>query len=403
MRHAGRLLAGALALAAWLPVPQAAAGPAPAGPAPGGRAEAPAAAPRLRLEPDTLVADADGVWRASLVVENPLGWGLYADSLFLEWERRDDEPGAGPARGVSPLTALVSAIEPASAGGTTGLMWSAPADFDRGSLTFRLHLHDGRHKPYVVNASAVATGNELSAAHPSELLRPGAEPVEFVLVLPGAGAARSPGLVYVPPQGVGARSLLRWGRQLAARGHAVALVSLPGAGRSGGQPDRAGPASVAAVGAALVRLAAEPGVDAQRVAVWGLGEGATAALLAAAGRPGLRAVVAQDASHDAWATFRALPEGARAAFLREAGRDSAGWRARSPLVSAAGIPAAVLVLQTSEPGAPPAEAAEAYAAARAVRGLPVESRIGAREPRPLLRRDALRLAQEFLKRQLQQP
>jgi len=227
--------------------------------------------------------------------------------------------------------------------------------------------------------------------------------VESILFRPAASESASPGLVYVPPAGVRARGLLRWGKQLAARGYAVLLVSLPGAGRTGGSPDRAGPASVGAVEAALARLAREPGVDAQRIGAWGLAEGATAALLAAGRAPGLRAVVAQDASYDPQATFRALPDSARAAFVREVGRDSAAWRSRSPLASATRVEPAVLVLHTNDPGAPPSAPAEAYAAERAARGLPVESRIGAREPRPLRRPDAVRLALDFLQRRLRHP
>jgi hypothetical protein len=391
MRAAGSLLAGVLLLAG----PLVAAGAA--------RAPGAASAPVLRLEPDTLVADADGVWRAGLVVENPLAWGLYADSLFLDWRSLDDEPGAGPAHGTLPLTVLVRAVEPASAGGSTSLQWTAPADFDRGTLTFRLHMRDGQKRQHVLTATAVVAGSELSAAHPSEILTLGGASVEVVLMKPAASEAASPGLVYVPPPGSRARGLLRWGRQLTARGHTVALVSLPGAGRSSGAADRAGPASVAAVEAALARLAREPGVDAQRLAAWGVGDGATAALLAAGRARGLRAVVAQDASHDPWATYRALPEAERAAFVREAGRDSAAWRARSPLASATLVAPAVLVLQTAEAGAPPAAPAEAYAAERAARGLAVESRISAREPRPLRRPDAVRLAHDFLQRRLRQP
>jgi pimeloyl-ACP methyl ester carboxylesterase len=384
-RRAGWLLSGALGLAAALP--------------------ARSATPVLVLEPDTLAADADGAWRTSLVVRNPLEWGLYPDSLFLDWRSLDDEPGSGPGSGSTPLTALVAAIEPASAGGSTGFLWTAPADFERGTLTFRLVAHDGRKQRHELAATAVVTGSELSAAHPSELLRAGGREAEVILVKPGgatAGAA-APGLVYAPAAGVRARSLLRWSRAFAARGQAIALVSLPGTGRSAGPADRAGPASVAAVEAALARLAREPGVDATRLALWGVGEGATAALLAAERHPELGGVVAQDASYDAWATYRALPDSARAAFAREAGRDSAGWRARSPLDAARRVRAPVLVLQTSEPGAPPAAPAEAYAAARAARGLPVESRIGGREPRPLLRRDTSRLAQDFLSRHLRKP
>src|SRR5439155_1149528 len=81
------------------------------------------------------------------------------------------------------------------------------------------------------------------------------------------------------------RSLLRWAMPYQVRGYTVAIVSQPGSGRSSGLPDQSGPASVAAVSAALERLEHAPGVDALRVLVWGQDDGATTALLAGVRHP----------------------------------------------------------------------------------------------------------------------
>ncbi|MGH7918104.1 MAG: alpha/beta hydrolase family protein, partial [Candidatus Binataceae bacterium] len=57
----------------------------------------------------------------------------------------------------------------------------------------------------------------------------------------------------------------------------VACISLPGYGHSSGPSRFVGPPSVAAARYALDRLAARPDVDANRLALWGLGNGAVAA------------------------------------------------------------------------------------------------------------------------------
>ncbi len=362
-----------------------------------------AAGPVFKVMPDTVWADSGGVWRAGLVVENPAEWGLYADSLFLDWRSSDADASAAPRSGTTSLQALVSVIAPAGARESTGLDWNAPADFERGTLTFRLYLHDAKQQVHALSATAVVAGNALYDRHPAESLDVGGQKVEVVHLAAHEDKRPAGGVLYVPPSGVSARGTLRWAQLLVNRGYAVSILSLPGSGRSSGGADRAGPASVAAVEAALARLAHEPGVDAKRLAVWGLGDGASTALLVAARHPELQAVVAQDASHDPWASYRALAAPGREAYVREAGRDSAGWKARSPLAVAARITAPVLVLQTSDSSAPDVAAAEAFAAVRAGKQLAVETRIGAREQRPFRRNEAVRVALDFLARRLRRP
>ena len=75
-----------------------------------------AAPPVFRVEPDTIRADSMGVWNASLVIENPSEWGLYVDSLKLEWRSLDEHAGSARRAGTSSLQGLVGAIAPAGAG-----------------------------------------------------------------------------------------------------------------------------------------------------------------------------------------------------------------------------------------------------------------------------------------------
>jgi hypothetical protein len=367
------------------------------------RAHAAGTPPAFRLEPDTLIADENGVWHSSLVIENKTDYGIYADSLSMEWWSEDPDSTPGPRTGITPLMGIVHVIAPASSGEQTGMQWTAPADFERGTIVFHLVTHDGAKNVYHANARVTVTGSYLYDLYPRELLKQGTQTVD-VVVMPADTVSRpAPGLLYVPPADASARSCMRGLVPYRARGMTVAIVSLPGLGKSSGRPDRAGPASVAAVDAALARLARDPSVDPKQIAIWGANDGATTALLAATRHPELQGVVAQDATYDPWVAYRALPATARQAYVREAGSDSAGWRARSPLNVAAKIPAPVLVLQTNEKGAPDSTSAAAFAHVRSDQQLFIEARIGQQGPRPFMRRDAARVAQDFLNRRLKHP
>ena len=359
--------------------------------------------PAFRIAPDTLRADESGVWSASLAIENKSAYGVYADSLSMEWRSDDNESSTAPKSGLTPLMGIVQVIAPAGAGETTGMQWSAPADFERGTIVFHLVMHDFQKNVFHMTARVTVAGSALFDLYPRELLKQGSETVD-VVVMPADTVARpAPGLVYVPPAGASARTSMRAANPLRGRGMTIALVSLPGTGRSSARADRAGPASVAAVEAAIARLARDPSVDPKRLAIWGFNEGATAALLAAAKHPELQAVIAQDAAYDPWVAYRALPAEAREKYVREAGSDSAGWRARSPLAVAGRIPSPVLVLQTNEPGTPDSTSAQAFAHVRSDQQLFIEARIGAQGGKPFMRRDALRVAQDFLNRRLRHP
>ena len=367
-------------------------------------ANAAAAPPTFDVTPDTLRADTTGTWRASLRVENLGDTGIYPDSLNLVWRRLDDEVSMAAREGVTSLSTIIRVMAPAGVGETTGFDWTSPADFERGTLTFQLYLHDAKKTPYAVEQTVVVAGNDLYDLYPRVLVDvPGGRKVEVVHV-PARGAQPAPGILYVPPAGVSGRMSLRWAQQYSARGFAMSIVSLPGTAGSTGPSDRSGPASVAAVEAALGKLAKQPDVDGKRLAVWGLGDGGSTALLAAAKHPELLGVIAQNAEYDPWRAYRALAPADQEAFVRAVGRDSSGWRARAPGLAAQRIAAPVLVLHNAGMGAGSTAAAEAFVAARAAKDLPCESRIdGAAGTAPTPRRDAARVVSDFLARQFRRP
>jgi len=343
---------------------------------------------RLSLTPDTLRADELGIWRFTLRLENLGELGLYPDSLMFRW--RGEAEGE---RGDYDLSALAHGMQPAGAGEPTECSVNMPALMSRGRLELRFRFHDAKHRDWIATRDVVVAGDALAERFPVAGLAVEGHAADLLVMPAASPEPPAAGVLFVAPAGVAPASLRRWALTVRDRGYAVAVV---GAVRP---DDAAGPASVAAVRAALERLAGTPGTDPQRIVLWGEDEGATTALLAAEGRSGLAGVAAVDAGYDAWARYRALDTDGRSAFVAAAGRDSAGWRARSPLLSATHVAAPVLVLHTLSGG--DATAALAFVAARAAGDLPVESRLQGQEPRPLRRADATRLVLDFLKRRLQ--
>lgn len=351
---------------------------------------------RFTIEPDTLRADGEGTWHASVTLENNGYSGVYVDSLRLEQLSLDADSSLTPRHATRSLEAFVHIMPPAGAGESTGFEWTAPSEFTQGWLRFTIHAHDAHHEPIVLEATAHVVGSDLDDANPSRLV--GTPGTEVIVLAADAAAQPAPAVVVVLAPGVPARSQLRWARMLHQRGYAVALVSAPGWGRSRGADDRSGPADVAAAEVGIVTMAREPGIDPERIALWGQGRGGTTALLAAVRHPELVGVVAVDASLDPACEYRVLVGAERERFIRQAGRSAAVWKSRSPVAQAQRIVAPVLVVQTDEAAvADPAPAVE-FAARRSTAKRFVESRINGREPNPIRRRDAQRLALDFLAR-----
>lgn len=352
---------------------------------------------QFRAAVDTLRADENLTWILPLVIRNDGTRGLYVDSLWLE--ARD---GGGPVQRFD-FQPLIKGMRAISVGDSNELRLSAPASLERGRAQLRLSAHDGDGQRLTAALEfAIAAG--VLDAHVSRLTQVNGRAIEWVRVAAepsAAPATGAPGVVLVHGHGGSARAMLRMARSLSEQGMAVVCVSLPGYGASEGPPDFMGPASVRAVTLALDSLAASAGVDRRHLAIWGVSRGATVALLTAAQRPDVAAVVAQSGVYDLWSVHRAtLGTELGGNLLREAGRDSAAWKARSPLLSAVTAKASVLVVHGDHDEVAPVADARDFAARRRALGLPVREQVLAGQkhqlPRPAVNRAALAFLRESL-------
>lgn len=359
-RALARALAPAL-LAAGLGVPA----PAPA---------APPAGFSFGVLPDTLRSNEDGLWLLDVRVVNGTGRGIYGDSLLLVVTPAGEPPG-GPGA-VTLLLPVPAGAKDLSAGDSAVTRLSVGATAARARLEVRLHAHTLAGEVFEARGVALATGSVLEDRYPARTARVADRAVEWVKVVPPAGAANGAGVLLLPGEGLAARAMLAPAARLAREGFSVVIVSAPGRGGSQGPDDFAGPASRAAALAALDTLLGLPGVERSRVGAWGVSRGATLALALALERPGtFAAVAAQGGCYDLWAVHRAAPPELRQAIEAAAGRDSAGWRARSPLVRAGELRAALLVHHGERDGVFPVASARAFADAARAGGGDVLARV----------------------------
>ena len=342
---------------------------------------------------------ADFTWAVELHVGNPDTIGLYLDSLACDV--LDLDPGETRADRTShvDLTYLVRLVPSIPARDSTILQHSGPATSEHARLTYRLHFHraDGRRSALEARVEARPGA---SPEYASKFLEMNGAKIEY-LIVPSASGTPAPGLLVVHGHGSHARHMIRMARQLAARGFTVALVSMPGYGQSSGPPELMGPRSVAAAEGVLDVLERTAAADSTRIAAWGISRGATVAAELAARRPDLKAVVLQSGIYDLWAAYRGtLLEGFRETIVAEAGRDSAAWRDRSPLLQASRISAPVLVLHGELDRNVPAAQAHALVAALEQHGTPVESHFSPGAGHLIPPTEVQRVALEFLQRRL---
>jgi predicted esterase len=117
--------------------------------------------------------------------------------------------------------------------------------------------------------------------------------------------------------------------RVSAMGMQVACVDIPGFGKSSGPSRFVGPPSVIAARHGLDLLAARSDVDPNRIAVWGLGNGAVAAglLMDSDARP--RALILQSGAYDMVHFWPEAPLRTKLAILREVWPSRRALRARS--------------------------------------------------------------------------
>ncbi len=363
----------------------------------GVRADSPAT-PALSADADTVRAQDGASWSVPFRIQNPLGSGFFTDSVRMQVTNLDRGETNAPREHVMRFDALARLMEPVDAGGVKTYECTLPATCERARLTLLVDGHVGE-RSFSLRRTVIADGGPLTDAYPSTIVTVAGRAVELVRV-PADGDGPRPGVLLVHGAGSHARLLLHLANRMAQRGWNVMLVSQPGYGLSQGPADFAGPATLRALGVALDSLEAMPGTDRERLAAWGVSRGATAVLLLAAQRPDIGSVVSESATYDLWATYRQASADDRRTLVAEAGRDSAAWRARSPLVAADKLAATVLVLHGAKDEVAPVEASRAMAMALTAHGGHVERGEAASGSHRLNPRDGSRLALEFLARRL---
>jgi pimeloyl-ACP methyl ester carboxylesterase len=237
--------------------------------------------------------------------------GYYPDSFFVDLTDEDAGLTHSPRSWTESLTALLSTLTAVSSDDSLQSECFIPARFEKGSLTLRLYGHTGAGAVAPLTSTLIVEPGPLSAAYPAEMLTVGSRAVEIVRMTPGNTEGHAPGVLLVHGEGEHARRHLSTARALHERGYAVVAVSLPGYGLSAGPADLGGPATVAALEAAYQALAKTPGLDGAKLAIWGMGRGATAAALVAGRHPELSALLLQSGTYDLPAAYRAADAPAR--------------------------------------------------------------------------------------------
>jgi pimeloyl-ACP methyl ester carboxylesterase len=356
--------------------------------------------PTFHADTTTIAATGDLVWNVGFTIRNPQGVGFYLDSLYLDVDDMGPlEPGR-VKRTTQNVSPVLRAIDNVSAGEETTLQFSGPAQCERADLTFRLYAHDANKQPFSYSELVHAVPGPYSDAFPSDSIVVGGKHVEFLLV-PARGTARpAPGILVVHDHGASARRQLMQALTLSARGYAVGLVSQPGYGASQGPADWCGPATVAAVNAALDRMKRSGSVDTTRLAIWGLGRGATVGALVVSRRKDVKTLIAESGVYDLAGACRGDAGSAlRAQVLAEAGKDSAAWRARSPVYEVSKLGASALLLHGEADPLAPAAQARAYAALAQASNHSAEVQVAPGVGRPLPWGVSMRPATAFLKHQ----
>jgi uncharacterized protein len=111
------------------------------------------------------------------------------------------------------------------------------------------------------------------------------------------GAKKTPGMLVIGGSEGGIDSARRWGEPLAQRGYSVLSLAYFGAGKLPAQLEEI---PLEYFKKAIDYLAAQPGVDPQRIGLLGASKGGEAALLIAAHYPQIKLVVAGVPSHVVW-------------------------------------------------------------------------------------------------------
>jgi dipeptidyl aminopeptidase/acylaminoacyl peptidase len=172
----------------------------------------------------------------------------------------------------------------------------------------------------------------------------GADSVEAIAFRPSA-AGVYPGIFIIPGFSRSARDYVPFGVRFAAQGFSCLAVSMPGFGRSSGNPDFCGPKTTAALEAALRRFRALGYVDSTRIGAYGYSRGAISAAMLATRNDGLRAAIFASGIYDLARAYGEIKDqGILLNLKNETGLADAALRERSPLFDMERLACPVLIL-----------------------------------------------------------
>ncbi|NOT34696.1 MAG: prolyl oligopeptidase family serine peptidase [Candidatus Eisenbacteria bacterium] len=322
-------------------------------------------APRLVVPDAPQRATIDFRWRFSVKIVNPLEFGLFVDSLVCDVHVLDPGTTRTPRVRRMPLNIAMRQQATVSGGDSISFAYNGNAVCDSARLVLRMSSHLSSGKRLTTERILMMHPGPTSRQNPSRLVRVAGQSIEFVQIDgSGGGSGLGHGIVIVSGDDSHARRLLPTGANLVAMGYSVILVSPPGFGMSSGEPDWGGPVTQAAIRAALDTLRATRHVSPRRIALWGIGSGATAAARVAATDTALAAVVLTEGYFD----YESIYTETKSAELRKAidariGASSPARRLASAINDAVGIRAPVLIVHSPIDSVVPMSQAQTYEAA----------------------------------------
>lgn len=190
----------------------------------------------------------------------------------------------------------------------------------------------------------------------------------------GKEPGRLPAMLVLNGEKGNARQCIKSVADFATMGIRIVCVSLPGYGKSSGPGRFVGPQSVTAARHAIDLLAARVDVDAKRIAVWGIGDGAVAAglLMDSDTRP--RAFILQSGAYDMLKLWPEAPLRTKLAILRQVWPSKRALRERSVVEHLPGkLNCSILILHGERDRRMPVKQAEQLAAALSKRGAHIQT------------------------------
>jgi predicted esterase len=190
-----------------------------------------------------------------------------------------------------------------------------------------------------------------------------------------SGHGRLPALLVLTAGEGNARRCINQSAGLVALGMLEACISIPGYGKSSGPSRFVGPQAVEAAHRAVDLMAALPDVDPDRIAVWGLSDGAVAAGLLMDSDPRLRAVILQSGFYDTLKMWPEAPLREKVTILRQVWPSHRVLAERSVIAHLPSkLDCSVLIMHGEHDKKMPVQQAKRLAEELQTRGVKVETR-----------------------------